>query len=391
MLQIKRVKHSLYPCGSTFYLKKRSKQRHTAFFAAVFQKMKKTRSFLDNTYEFLSRRPVHHGVFWLVLFGLMRWIDEYEEVEIWFALGNELIQLVFYAILVYWNLLYLIPNYLARFAFTYFGLLLASCAIVTPIEVLVLYLKYADQELYRDNLVSHQVLIFWGNVVVMLVSTVLRVVMDWWQYQNEKQILVTQTVQSELRFLKSQINPHFLFNTLNNLYALTLKKSDKAPEIVLKLSEIMRYMLYECNERQVPLSKEIQYIYNYLDLERLRQPKDADIRFTVEGQISEQMVAPLLFVPFLENSFKHGLNHTVNGAGFVRLKLSVQKDELDFFIENSKVEHIPRQNHARSGGIGLVNVRQRLQMLYPEDHTLEIIDEPNRYAVTLLLKINVIM
>ncbi len=353
--------------------------------------MKKTRSFLDNTYEFLSRRPVYHGLFWLVLFGLMRWIDEYEEVEIWFALGNELIQLLFYAILVYWNLLYLIPNYLARFAFMYFGLLLASCAIITPIEVLVLYLKYANQELYRDNLVSHQVLIFWGNVVVMLVSTVLRVVMDWWRYQNEKQVLVTQTVQSELRFLKSQINPHFLFNTLNNLYALTLKKSDKAPEIVLKLSEIMRYMLYECNERQVPLSKEIQYIYNYLDLERLRQPKDADIRFVVEGHISEQMVAPLLFVPFLENSFKHGLNHTVNGAGFVRLKLSVQKDALEFFIENSKVEHIPRQNHARSGGIGLVNVQQRLQMLYPEDHTLEIIDEPNRYAVTLLLKINVII
>ncbi len=354
--------------------------------------MKKTRSFLDNTYEILSKRPVYHGLFWLALFGLMRWIDEYEGVELWFALGNETIQLLFYVVLVYWNLLYLIPNYLARFAFMYFGLLLASCAIVTPIEVLVLYLKYggleyAEQEFYRGNLVSHQVLIFWGNVLVMLVSTVLRVVMDWWRYQNEKQALVTQTVQSELRFLKSQINPHFLFNTLNNLYALTLKKSDKAPEIVLKLSEIMRYMLYECNEKQVPLSKEIQYIYNYLDLERLRQPKDADIRFVVEGHISDQMVAPLLFVPFLENSFKHGLNHTVNGAGFVRLKLSVQKDELEFFIENSKVEHIPKQNHARSGGIGLANVRQRLQMLYPESHTLEVADEPNRYAVTLLLKI----
>ncbi len=354
--------------------------------------MKKTRSFLDNTYELLSKRPVYHGLFWLVLFALMRWIDEYEEVEVWFAVGNELIQLFFYAVLVYWNLLYLIPNYLARYAFMYFGLLLASCAIITPIEVLVLYLKYADQEeFYRDNLVSHQLLIFWGNVVVLLVSTVLRVVMDWWRYQNEKQVLVTQTVQSELRFLKSQINPHFLFNTLNNLYALTLKKSDKAPEIVLKLSEIMRYMLYECNEKQVLLSKEIQYIYNYLDLERLRQPKDADIQFVVEGHISDQMVAPLLFVPFLENSFKHGLNHTVNGAGFVRLKLNVQRDELEFVIENSKVPHIPRQNHARSGGIGMVNVRQRLQILYPEDHTLEILDEPNRYVVTLLLKTNLIM
>jgi two-component system LytT family sensor kinase len=352
------------------------------------QPMKKTRSFLDSTYEFLSKRPVYHGLFWLVLFSLMRWIDQGNEVEVGFALGNELIQLFFYSVLVYLNLLYLIPNYLARHAFIYFGLVLASCAIITPIEVLVLYLKFANQTEYRESLVAHQVWIFWGNLVVMVISTVLRVIMDWWRYQNEKQVLLTQTIQSELRFLKSQINPHFLFNTLNNLYALTLKKSDKAPEIVLKLSEIMRYMLYECNERRVPLSREIHYIYNYLDLERLRQPKDADIRFEVEGHVSEQMVAPLLFVPFLENSFKHGLNHAVGGGGFVRLKLSTSGEDLEFFIENSKVDQLPKQNHARSGGIGLVNVRQRLQIIYPENHDLEIIDEPNRYAVTLRLKIN---
>lgn len=348
--------------------------------------MKKTRNFLDSLYEFLSRRPVYHGLFWIVLFSLMRWIDQRNDVETWFALGNELIQLFFYALLVYLNLLYLIPNYLARHAFVYFGLLLAVCAILTPIEVLVLYLKFSYQIDYRESLVDHQIWVFWGNLVVVLISTVLRVIMDWWRYQNEKQVLLTQTIQSELRFLKSQINPHFLFNTLNNLYALTLKKSDKAPEIVLKLSEIMRYMLYECNERRVPLSREIHYIYNYLDLERLRQPKDADIRFVVEGHISDQMVAPLIFVPFLENSFKHGLNHMVNGGGFVRLKLIAQGEDLVFEIENSKVDQLPKTQHARSGGIGLVNVRQRLNILYPENHRLEISDEPNRYAVTLFLK-----
>ena len=177
-----------------------------------------------------------------------------------------------------------------------------------------------------------------------------------------------------------------MFNTLNNLYALTLKKSDKAPEIVLKLSEIMRYMLYECNERRVLLSKEIQYIHNYLDLERLRQPREADIRFTTSGVISDQMVAPLIFVPFLENSFKHGLNHHVQGGGFVRLNLSVSGEDLEFTIENSKAERIPRQEHPRSGGIGLANVRQRLEMLYPENHTLTVLDEPHRYVVTLHLK-----
>jgi sensor histidine kinase YesM len=347
--------------------------------------MKKTRSFLDSLYEFISQGPVYHGMFWLMLFGLMRWIDHGNDVDTGFALGNEVIQLVFYAFLVYLNLLYLIPNYLARHAFVYFGLILTACAIVTPIEVLVLYVKFTARSDYRASLVEHQVWIFWGNVLVTVFSTVLRVIMDWWRYQSEKKMLMTQTIQSELRFLKSQINPHFLFNTLNNLYALTLKKSDKAPEIVLKISEIMRYMLYECNERRVPLSKEIQYINNYLDLERLRQPCDADIRFTVEGQVSHQMIVPLLFVPFLENSFKHGLNHTVNGNGFVRSQLIVKDDSLTFFIENSKVAHIPAPENNLSGGIGLANVRQRLQILYPDDYSLIIQDDSDQYTVTMKL------
>lgn len=346
----------------------------------------KTRGLLDRIYGFLFQRPVYHGLFWLVLFSLNLLADYWKGVDIGFAFWNELIQLFFYAFLVYFNLIYLIPNYLARHAFMYFGLVLAVCALITPIEVLVFYLKFYNQPIYRARLVETQLWFFIGNVIVTFVSTVLRVIMDWWRYQNEKQVLLTQTMQSELRFLKSQINPHFLFNTLNNLYALTLKKSDKAPEIVLKLSEIMRYMLYECNERRVHLTKEIQYIYNYLDLERLRQPKEADIRFVVEGQISDQMVAPLLFIPFLENSFKHGLNNQLQGGGFVRLRLTVAGEDLEFFIENSKAERLPRQDHPRSGGIGLVNVRQRLQILYPENHTLLIQDEPHRYAVTLHLK-----
>jgi len=345
------------------------------------------RRFFDRIYRFLSLRPVYHGLFWAVMFANMfynSWRSGGEGV--WATISNEVIGLVFYAILVYLNLLYLIPNYLARHAFVYLGFVLTACALATPIEVMVFYLKYSGWPEHRVLLVRNQGDFFVANVLVVLLSTVLRLIMDWWRYQTEKQVLLTQTMQSELRFLKSQINPHFLFNTLNNLYALTLKKSDKAPEIVLKLSEIMRYMLYECNERRVLLTKEIQYIHNYLDLERLRQPKEADIRFTTEGHISEQMVAPLLFVPFLENSFKHGLNHHVKDGGFVRLQLRVSGEDLEFFIENSKAEALPSLTHARSGGIGLTNLRSRLEILYPENHSIEVQDEPHRYAVTLHLR-----
>lgn len=345
----------------------------------------KTRSVLDQIYSFLNRRLVYHTIFWLTMYGTMVGTSLRQGILPATTFYNETIQVIFFAVLVYFNLLYLIPNYLAKHAFIYFGLVLASCAIVTPIEVLALFLIYGNDPENQATLVDQQEVIYLGNVFVTLLATVLRVIMDWWRYQNEKQVLLTQTMQSELRFLKSQINPHFLFNTLNNLYALTLKKSDKAPEIVLKLAEIMRYMLYECNERRVHLSKEIQYLYNYLDLERLRQPKDADISFEVEGHVSEQLVAPLLFVPFVENSFKHGLNHATSG-GYVHIKLSVQGEDLEFNIENSKVEQMPRPSHPRSGGIGLANVRQRLQILYPENYEIIIRDEPNCYSVTLMLK-----
>lgn len=346
------------------------------------------RRLIDILYDTLTLRPVYHALFWVVLFCTMVVLG-YEHIDdLPFVLGNEAISLAFHMAVVYFNLFYLIPNYLAKNVLLYLSLLLLTCAIVTPIQLLVLYLKFSGMHYLQDQLVREQGLLFLGSFFVGLISTILRVITDWWRYQREKQKLMTQSIQTELRFLKSQINPHFLFNTLNNLYALTLKKSDKAPEIVLKLSEIMRYMLYECNERRVLLTKEIQYIYNYLDLERLRQPAEADIRFTTEGKISDQTVAPLLFVPFLENSFKHGLNLHVQGGGFVRLHLAVHGDDLEFFIENSKAERAPRQEHPKSGGIGLANVRQRLELLYPGSYNLIVEDEPHRYAVTLQLQLN---
>jgi len=219
-------------------------------------------------------------------------------------------------------------------------------------------------------------------------STIGKIVTDWVRHLREKKDLETQTMQSELRFLKSQINPHFLFNTLNNLYALTLKKSDKAPEIVIKLSEMMRYMLYECNERRVSLQKEVNYIKNYLDLERLRQGKNVDISFEVEGDIFDQNIAPLMFIPFLENSFKHGLNATIS-EGFVDIKLFVDHQNIHFNIENSKAESLPLQTHKRSGGIGLVNVKRRLNIIYPNQHELIISDNPKTYAVDLKIELDV--
>lgn len=267
--------------------------------------MKKTRSFLDNTYEFLSRRPVYHGLFWVVLFGLMRWLDQGNEVETWFALGNEFVQLFFYAILVYFNLLYLIPNYLARHAFVYFGLILASCAIITPIEVLVLYLKFADQSAYRESLVDHQVLIFWGNVVVTVISTVLRVIMDWWRYQNEKQVLMTQTMQSELRFLKSQINPHFLFNSFNTLITIIEENPKIAVEYVEHLSDFYRSIMAYRERDFITVQEEMDLVRSFFFLLKKRYETGLFLHNSLNGL--QGQVMPLTLQMLVENAVKHNV------------------------------------------------------------------------------------
>ena len=147
---------------------------------------------------------------------------------------------------------------------------------------------------------------------------------------------------------------------------------------------MMRYMLYECNEKRVELRKEVHYLKNYLDLEGLRKGKSVDINLEVNGKVENQQIAPLLFIPFLENSFKHGANNHIS-KGFVNILLEVEPKQIRFFIENSKAEALPTQNHKRSGGIGLVNVRRRLDILYPNKHQLNIADNPKTYAITLEL------
>ena len=343
-------------------------------------------------YQFLSQKIVVHTIFWIVsLFLMTFWEMSRSGESFFFTMGNQIINLFFYGIIVYFNLGYLIPNYLAKKKFTfYIVLLLFAAIIITPIKIITLYFKFSGHPVMQTVLVENKDSFFAITFIVGLASTIWKIVMDWGQHIIEKQELQTQTMQSELRFLKSQINPHFLFNTLNNLYALTLKKSDEAPEIVIKLSEMMRYMLYECNEKRVLLSKEINYIKNYLDLEKLRQGKNIEINFEVEGNISEQQIAPLMFIPFLENSFKHGLNNHIS-KGFVNIKLAVQDQLVYFFIENSKPSSSPAPNpnpNRKSGGIGLVNVKRRLNILYPDNYDLQISNNPKTYAVTLNINLN---
>jgi len=190
-------------------------------------------------------------------------------------------------------------------------------------------------------------------------------------------------VKTELALLKSQIQPHFFFNTLNNLYALSLDKSDRVPEVIIALSELMRYILDSSKKKEVPLAEEVKFIENYLGLEKLRFTERADIRFNVLGDTSGKKIAPMLFISFVENSFKHGMMESQRN-GYVHLSLTIRESELEFIVENSK-SNSDQKRVKGSNQLGLKNVKRTLELLYPKTHRLTILDEDKRYRVELKL------
>jgi sensor histidine kinase YesM len=206
--------------------------------------------------------------------------------------------------------------------------------------------------------------------------------------QSNSLILDREKIEAELKFLKAQVHPHFLFNTLNNLYALTLDKSDRAPEVVLKLSDLLSYMLYECNEPNTLISKEIHLIENYLDLERMRYGHHLNLDLSVTGDTTGKKIAPMLLLPFVENAFKHGVSK-VSRQSFVRILLEVNGDQLVFQVINSKSPAPVADDTEYTEGIGLKNVRRRLDLLYPGRFGLEIESLAEEFKVNLNINLEI--
>ncbi len=341
--------------------------------------------YLIEGFIWTRKKWVYHSIFWTVMLLALVALGN-ERLSLPFRFLLEGTNVLFYIVITYINIFYLIPNFLAekKREWTFIGSLLLVCAVLTPLKVVTLYFLHSNFPPIQSELIKNQLWYFLGLVYIAGFSTIYSIIAEWKEQEKQKQELENQTIESELRFLKTQINPHFLFNTLNSLYALSLKKSDNAPEVVLQLSEMMRYMLYECNEPQVPLSKEVGYIENYLSLEKIRLQKNIVVKFDVEGQTNDVFVAPLLLIPFIENSFKHGIANQI-GEGYVYIKLRTSDSKIFFQIANSRSNTliIPSLTGKKSGGIGLVNVKRRLDLLYPQKNTLTIDETPDMYLVEL--------
>jgi two-component system, LytTR family, sensor kinase len=334
---------------------------------------------INRVLGFLSRKVVYHAIIWLVcLVVFVFGVDSGEPILK--KMLNEIINLSFYGFLVYFNVYYLFPSFFSnKKTYAYFALLIAVSFLLTPIKVFILYLWFSNQAIIQQQILDNFFLYFLLFFIVAVGSTIAKILKDYFKNQREKQFLLQQNMETELQFLKSQINPHFLFNTLNNLYSLTLKKSDLAPEIVLKLSDMMRYMLYECNEPNVDITKEINYLKNYIILEKLRFKEIEQIEFKTAISNMPIFIPPLLIIPFFENAFKHGSN-----IPFIKSKLTMENgNQLYFEIVNKK----GNLNQNKNGGIGLANVKRRLELLFPQGFVLNVFQDDIYFSVNM--KINI--
>jgi sensor histidine kinase YesM len=228
-----------------------------------------------------------------------------------------------------------------------------------------------------------------GNIAVFLLvfvfSTGIKAINQWFRSEQRNKEIANEKLKAELSFLKAQINPHFLFNTLNNIYALATDQSEHTAAAVLKLSSIMRYVLTEARNDLVPLEKEIQFTTHYIELQKMRLTDKSSVDFTINGEPTGIQIAPLLFLPFVENAFKYGIS--TRELSPITIILEIKKYSLYFSVSNQKHIHAALRM-ADNTGIGIDNTRRRLDLLYPDQYTLTIDDGAGSFTVHLKIMYN---
>ena len=244
------------------------------------------------------------------------------------------------------------------------------------------------QDVINSLTIGYAVQTMIGEVYVISFFTAIKLTIDWLRESSKLHDLEKRQLKTELRFLRSQVSPHFFFNTLNNIYSLTLEKSDQAPEVVLKLSELMRYLLYATKKQRQDLTSEINCIRNYIDLERIRFDDSLKIDMNISGNLDNCKIPPMLLIPLIENCFKHGASKNI---GDMKIKIDVNVDDsfMDFKVSNSipvvKKEYV---YPVKRGGIGLSNVKKRLELGYAKsEYDLKIFEEDKMFNVFLKLKV----
>jgi len=327
-----------------------------------------------------------HGLYWVLITGFFLYEKRYliYKASMPYFATCVAVRILMLMAIAYLNLHWFLPRYLLKKRY-----LAYATAILLSVIVYLLAQSLFDYYLYgfvigpmrNSSLMEALSYNFFSTLWYLGLMLALKLSMDWYGQQLTIQKITVEKLNAEVNFLRAQINPHFLFNVLNNLYALTLKKSSLAPDIVLKLSEMMEYMLYDSTDEKVQLEKEIAYLNNYIELERLRLSTDAIITQDIDTGLNGYEIAPLLLLPLLENAFKHGLTRQMENS-WLKVNITLNKGVLTVVIANSKPAAVARKS---KGGIGLGNLRKRLELLYPGRHQLDFVDKENVFEARLTI------
>jgi sensor histidine kinase YesM len=325
-----------------------------------------------------------HTAYWVLITGFFLYEKRYliYKAGLPYFAACVVVRVVLLIGIAYLNLHYFLPRYLLTGRYLrYFSFVLLSILGYLLVQALYDYILYGFviAPTWNRNWAETLSYNFFSTLWYLGLMVPLKLSIDWYEQQRMIQKIAVEKLQAEVNFLRSQVNPHFLFNILNNLYALTLKKSDLAPDMVLKLSDMMEYMLYDSDDVRVPLEKEISYLQNYIELEKIRCGDHSDIALQINGSPNGQEIAPLLLLPLVENAFKHGVGKQAEKA-WLHGTLTLNPSAVEMTVENNKPTVQARNP---KGGIGLTNLRKRLELLYPGRYQLQTEDRLDTYKASL--------
>ena len=335
--------------------------------------------------RWLNKRLLPHFLFWLfyvLFFGSI--YGKYGNDYRWYLLES-LCMLPFVMLATYVTIYAILPFYLQR----------KKLLVTVVLIIILLFFVTLGERIFLRLLNSLPITaesLFGVTFLYLLLETnfmvfiafAIKIVKKWFEQQNEKHEMEKRNLQTELNLLKSQLHPHFLFNTMNNLYALSLEKSAKTSEGIAKMSDLLRSVLYECNESEIPLEKEIRLIENFIDLEKLRYANRLQLEFTVKGDVGRFKIAPMLLYTFVENCFKHGSRNDP-GNPFIRIHIDATGDDFLFQAENSISASVIQKRKNTEGGVGLINAKKRLEIIYGNQYRLAINEGEKRFAVRLTI------
>ncbi|MBN1197773.1 MAG: histidine kinase [Bacteroidales bacterium] len=343
---------------------------------------------LKGFYTQLKKRfIIPHILFWIVSIGFFLLLLIYtrgfriDEIDLRMA-ASILVSVLFLAISVYINLLWLLPRFFRKRKFILFSILeVGNICLFILLNYFTSHIFEEDHPEFINEAIAEMILVS----MFLIVTTLLKFMRDSIALQDAElrvKEVEGQKVKAELQALKSQVNPHFFFNTLNSLYSLSLDKSEKTPEMILKLSELMRYVIYESQDNKVPLTKQLDFLKSYVYLEQMRSDAQLNLTFDVKGDHLDTKIDPLLFIAFIENAFKHRCK-TATRSPYISIGFNVENpDRVNFSIENNTdASGCPEEY--QQAGFGLINVRKRLDLLYPGKHDLQIIITETTYRVEL--------